>query len=128
MLLAMAIGVLPPGCVVAQTYPAKPIRIIVSVAASGGVDTTARIVGQQLTHAWGQPVVIENRLGGSGTIATKAVNRAAPNGYTNLMVAFGHASAASLYKPPYDTVSDFAPLTLVVHPSLPVRSAKELVA
>lgn len=134
MLLPMA--VLPSGYALAQTYPAKPIRIIVSVAAGGGVDTTARIVGQQLTQAWGQQVVIENRPGAGGTIAAEAVARAAPDGYTLLMASSGAAITPSLYKLPYDAVTDFAPVTvvvvapsvLVVHPSLPVRSVKELIA
>lgn len=134
MLLTMA--VLPSGYALAQTYPAKPIRIIVSVAAGGGVDTTARIVGQHLTQAWGQQVVIENRPGAGGTIAAEAVARAAPDGYTLLMASSGAAITPGLYKLPYDAVTDFAPVTvvvvapsvLVVHPSLPVRSVKELIA
>jgi tripartite-type tricarboxylate transporter receptor subunit TctC len=134
--LLIAIGILPSGYGLAQTYPAKPIRIIVSVAAGGGVDTTARMVGQHLTQTWGQQVVIENRAGAGGTIAAEAVARATADGYTLLMASSGHASTPSLYKLPYDAVADFAPVTvvaeapsvLVVHPSLPVRSVKELVA
>ena len=133
MLLPMAVL---PGYALAQTYPAKPIRIIVSVAVGGGVDTTARIVGQQLTQAWGQQVLIENRADAGGTIAAEAIARAAPDGYTLLMASSGHAITPSLYKLSYDAVTDFAPVTvvvvapsvLVVHPSLPVRSVKELVA
>jgi tripartite-type tricarboxylate transporter receptor subunit TctC len=120
----------------AQTYPAKPIRMIVALAPGGGVDSTARTVGEKLTQAWGQPVLIENRPGAGGTIAAEAVARAAPDGYTLLMTSSGHASTPSLYKLPYDAITDFAPVTLVVvapsvlvvHPSLPVRSVKEFVA
>jgi tripartite-type tricarboxylate transporter receptor subunit TctC len=134
MLLALA--VLPSGHAYAQAYPTKPIRVIVSLAPGGGVDTTARIVGQKLTEAWGQQVVIENRVGAGGTIAAEVVARAAPDGYTLLITSSGHASAASLYKLSYDSVADFAPISvivvapsvLVVHPSLPVRSVKELIA
>jgi tripartite-type tricarboxylate transporter receptor subunit TctC len=132
----LATAMLPAGYAVAQTYPAKPVRIIVALAPGGGVDTTARIVGQKLTEAWGQQIVIENRPGAGGTIAAEAVARAAPDGYTLLVNSSGHASAASLYKLPYDPVTDFAPVTvivvapsvLVVHPSVPVRSVKELIA
>ncbi len=136
MVILAIMAVLSPGYAWAQTYPAKPIRIVVSVAAGGGVDTTARIVGQHLTQAWGQQVVIENRPGAGGTIAAEGVARSAPDGYTLLMASSGHASTASLYKLSYDAITDFAPITivavapsvLVVHPSVPVRSVKELVA
>jgi tripartite-type tricarboxylate transporter receptor subunit TctC len=129
-------GLVPSGYALAQAYPAKPIRMIVALAPGGGVDSTARIVGQKLTQAWGQPVPIENRPGAGGTIAAEAVARAAPDGYTLLMASSGHASTPSLYKLPYDAITDFAPVTLVVvapsvlvvHPSLPVRSVKEFVA
>ena len=132
----LTIAALAPGAAVAQTYPVKPIRIIVSVAAGGGVDATARIVGQQFTQAWGQPVVIENRPGAGGTIAAEAIARAAPDGYSLLMASSGHASTPSLYKLPYDAIADFAPVTivavapsvLVVHPSVPVKTVKDLIA
>jgi tripartite-type tricarboxylate transporter receptor subunit TctC len=135
--LAMLLGLgLPSTYAFAQAYPVKPIRFIVSLAPGGGVDTTARIVGQKLTDAWGQQVVIENRPGAGGTIAAELVARAAPDGYTLLVASSGLASSASLYKLTYDSVTDFAPVSvivvapsvLVVHPSVPVRSVKELVA
>ncbi len=134
--LLLGLSVLPSGHGWAQAYPSRPIRIIVALAPGGGVDSTARIVGQKLIEAWGQQVLIENRPGAGGTIAAEAVARAAPDGYTVLITSSGHASAASLYKLPYDAVTDFAtvsvivvaPSVLVVHPSLPVRSVKELVA
>jgi tripartite-type tricarboxylate transporter receptor subunit TctC len=118
------------------TYPSKPVRVVVALAAGGGVDTSARVVGQKLAEAWGQQVLIENRPGAGGTIAAEAVSRAAPDGYTLLMHSIGHTIAAGLYRLPYDAVRDFAPITLVVqapnvlavHPSLPVRSTKELIA
>lgn len=121
---------------IAQTYPAKPIRLIVPLAPGGGVDTTGRLIGQKLTDAWGQPVVIENRPGGGGTIATEMAARAMPDGYTLVIVSSAHAITPSLYKLSYDAVGDFKPITLVVlapfvlvaHPSLPVRSVKELIA
>src|ERR1043166_270790 len=120
----------------AQGYPAKPIRIVVALAPGGGVDTSARIVGQKLTEAWGQQVVVENRPGAGGTIAAEMIARTAPDGYNLLMNSSGRAIAPGLYKLSYDAVKDFAPITivalapnvLVVHPSLPVRSLKELIA
>jgi tripartite-type tricarboxylate transporter receptor subunit TctC len=120
----------------AQGYPNRPIKIIVPLGAGGGVDTTARVVGQKLSEAFGQPVVIENRPGAGGTIATELVARAAPDGYTLVMASPGHTITPSLYKLSFDALKDFSPVTLilttpyvvVVHPSLPVRSMKELVA
>ena len=120
----------------AASYPAKTIRIIVALAAGGGVDTSGRLLGQKFTEAWGQQAVTENRPGAGGTIATEAVARAAPDGYTLLMVSMGHALTPALYKLPYDTIRDFAPISLfvqspsvlAVHPSLPVKSVKELIA
>ena len=129
--MAMLLGLgLPSTHAFAQAFPVKPIRLIVSLAPGGGVDTTARIVGQKLTDAWGQQVVIENRPGAGGTIAAEMVARAAPDGYTLLITSSGHASSASLYKLSFDSVTDFAPISvivvapsvLVVHPSVPVRS------
>jgi len=120
----------------AQAYPAKPIRIVCTLAAGGGVDTTARIVGQGLTESWGQPVIVDNRPGAGGTIATEAVARAAADGYTLLMTSPGHVTAPSLYKLNYDTLKDLvavsmivsSPSVLVVHSALPARSTKELLA
>ena len=134
--ILFATVLISPDHAFAQAYPTKPIRFIVALAPGGGVDTTARIVGQKLSDAWGQQVLIENRPGAGGTIAAEAVARAAPDGYTLLVTSSGHTSAASLYKLPYDAIADFAAVTvivvapnvLVVHPSLPVRSVKELVA
>jgi tripartite-type tricarboxylate transporter receptor subunit TctC len=119
-----------------QVYPVRPIRLVVPLAAGGGVDTSARLVGQKLAEVLGQQVVIENRPGAGGTIATEMVARAAPDGYTLVMASPSHAITASLYKLAFDPVKDFAPITLaviapyviVVHPSLPVRSVKDLLA
>jgi tripartite-type tricarboxylate transporter receptor subunit TctC len=135
-LLAVASAALTMTTVVAADYPTKPVRIIVSLAPGGGVDTTGRLIGQKFTEAWGQQVVVENRPGAGGTIATEVVARSAPDGYTLLMTSVGHAITPSLYKLPYDAVKDFAPITLVVlapsvlvvHPSLPVKSVRELIA
>ncbi|HTP96505.1 MAG TPA: tripartite tricarboxylate transporter substrate binding protein [Burkholderiales bacterium] len=120
----------------AQQYPSKPIRIVCALAPGGGVDTTSRLIGQKLTDAWGQPVVVENRPGAGGTIAAEIVAHSAPDGYTLLMDSSGHAIAPSVYKLSYDAIKSFAPISLevyapsvlVVHPSLPVHSVKELLA
>jgi tripartite-type tricarboxylate transporter receptor subunit TctC len=121
----------------AQTYPSKPIRMIVPGPAGGGTDIIARIVGEGLIKQFGQTVIIDNRGGGAGMIGTEAGAKAAPDGYTLLMAYAGVLTVnPSLFKNmPYDPVKDFAPVAmvaqvpavLVVHPSLPVHSVAELV-
>ncbi len=119
----------------ASGFPSKPIRIVIALAPGGGVDTSGRLLGQKFTDAWGQQVVAENRAGAGGTIATEFVARSAPDGYTLLMQSMSHAITPALYKLSYDTIKDFAPITLfvqspsvlAVHPSLPVKSVKELI-
>ena len=123
------------GCWAQANYPTKPIRIVIALAAGGGVDTSARMLGQKFTEAWGQQVVAENRPGAGGTIATEVVARATPDGYTLLMTSMGHSIVPALYKLSFDTLKDFAPVSLFVqsasvlsvHPSLPVKSVKELI-
>lgn len=120
----------------AATYPARTIRIVIALAPGGGVDTSGRLLGQKFTEAWGQQTVAENRPGAGGTIATELVARAAPDGYTLLMSSMGHAIIPAIYNLSYDTIRDFAPISLfvqspsilAVHPSLPVKSVKELIA
>ena len=121
----------------ATRYPTKPIRMIVPYAPGGPTDILARAVGQALTDAWGQPVIVDNRPGASGNLGTAAAARAPADGYSLNMVAISFAVAPSLEsKLGFDPVKDFAPITLVatvnnilvVHPSLPVKSVKELIA
>ena len=122
----------------AQTYPSKPIRMIVPFPPGGTTDILARAIGAELTKAWGQPVVIENRPGAGGNIGSEAVAKSPGDGYTLLMGTVGtHGINPSLYKKmPYDAVKDFAPVTLValvpnilvVHPSVPAKSVVELIA
>src|SRR5688572_7852185 len=121
----------------AQSYPAKPIRIIVGFPAGSGADFVARTVGQRLSGSLGQPVVIENRTGAAGTIATGVVATAAPDGYTLLQVTAAETAQPALRsKLPYSLERDFAPISLeaigtfvlVVHPTVPARDAKQLVA
>ncbi len=123
---------------VAQTYPAKAIRLIVPFAPGGNVDITARAIGPVLAEVLGQQVIIDNRGGAGGTIGADLVAKAAPDGYTLLMGSNSTVSVApALYpKNPYDPVRDFAPITLVsevpfvlvLHPSVPAKTAKELIA
>ncbi len=126
------------GIACAQDDPAKPIRFIAPNLPGGPTDILARLLAQKLSEAWGQPVVVENRAGAGGNIATEYVARAPADGYT--MITGNNATFAAnvtLYKKlPFDPVKDFAPVVLVatqpnilvVHPSLPVRSVKELIA
>lgn len=131
------IVILASEAALAQTYPAKPIRIIAAAPASGGVDTISRIIGQKLGEKLGQQVVVQNRPGAGGTVGSQVVAKAAPDGYTLLTISISHAVIPSLHKNlPYDPVHDLTPITvlvnapniLVVHPSLPARSVKELIA
>jgi tripartite-type tricarboxylate transporter receptor subunit TctC len=122
----------------AQTYPAKPVRMIVGFPPGGGTDILARIVAQKLSEAWGQQVVVENRPGAAATIAANAVAKAPPDGYTLSMgqLTPNAIAPALVPKPPYDALRDFAPIVLVgtspnvlvVHPGLPARSVAELAA
>jgi tripartite-type tricarboxylate transporter receptor subunit TctC len=121
---------------VAQTYPTKPIRVIVPFAPGGPADIQGRLIGSKLTEAWGQPIVIENRAGGNTLIGTEITARAEPDGHTIEIISASFAINTSLYaKLPYDAVRDFAPITqltsgpaiVVVHPSLPAKSVKELI-
>ena len=121
----------------AQSYPAKPIRIVVPLAAGGPGDVLARAVGQKLTESVGQQVVIDNRVGANTNIGNEAVAKSAPDGYTLLMSASTLTINPSLYANlPYDAIKSFAPVTLVattplvlvVHPSLPAKSVREFIA
>ena len=120
----------------APAYPAKSMRMIIALAPGGGVDTTGRFIGQKLSQAWGQSVVADNRPGAGGTIAADAVARAAPDGYTLLMTSSGITITPSIMKLSYDPLKDLLPVTLavespgvmVVHPSVPAKNIKELVA
>ena len=132
--LALA-AVAAPGS--AQRYPVKPVRMIVAFAPGGPLDIHARIVAQKLTESWGQPMVIENRTGASGTIGADVVAKAPADGYTVLANASVHVIVPSLIaKLPYDPIRDFtpvtvmgsAPLLLLVTPTLPAKTIKELVA
>jgi tripartite-type tricarboxylate transporter receptor subunit TctC len=121
----------------AQTYPSRPVRIIVPFAPAGSSDIVARLVGQWLSERLGQPFVIENRPGGGGNIGTEAVVRASPDGYTLLMVGGWNAINATLYdKLSFNFIRDIAPVAgvirtanvMVVHPSVPAATVPEFIA
>jgi tripartite-type tricarboxylate transporter receptor subunit TctC len=125
------------GAAGAQTYPSRPIKIIVPFTPGSATDVMGRIVSERLNAAWGQPVVVENRPGAGGTIGIRETARAEPDGYTLVLVSSGHAVNHVLYKDlGYDSLKDLSavamlgslPSVLIVPPSLGVNSVKELVA
>ena len=135
--LAAAAGLAFAALAPAQTFPTKPVRIIVPFPPGGGTDVVSRLLGQKLGEAWGQQVIIDNRPGASMMIGHELGAKAPPDGYTLVMSSNNHTINPSVYrKIPYDTVKDFAPVTLVgnsplvlvVHPTLPVKRTKELIA
>ncbi|MDH4149270.1 MAG: tripartite tricarboxylate transporter substrate binding protein [Betaproteobacteria bacterium] len=134
--LMLALAGVAAGAAHAQNYPTKPVRMIIALAPGGGVDTTGRFIAQKLHEAWGQSVVADNRPGAGGTIAAELVATAPPDGHTLLMTSAGISITPSLMKLSYDPRRDLLPVTqavvspgvLVVHPSLPVKSVKELIA
>jgi tripartite-type tricarboxylate transporter receptor subunit TctC len=137
--LALAIGVVgfDSGPAPAQTYPSKPVRIVVPFAAGGSVDALARVVGGKLSEQINQPVVVENRPGAGGNIGADVVAKSAPDGYTILQNTVGQAIAPAIFRTlPFDTLKDFVPVTqlvattliLVASPHLPAKSIQELVA
>ena len=124
------------GGVFAQAYPNKPIRIIVPFAAGGGNDTLARMIAERLNQAWGQAVVVENRVGADSRIGTEMIARASPDGYTFGVVSTTHTIVPSMLKNlPYNVAKDFTAITLaavspnvlVVNPSVPAKSMAEFV-
>ena len=134
--VAAALVAVGTGELQAETYPQKPVRIVVPFAAGGTVDVVARVVGQKLSETFKQAVVIENRPGAGGNLAADAVAKSAPDGYTILLTTNGHAISPSLYrKLPYDPLKDFIAVTqvnasallLVANPQLPAKSLPELI-
>lgn len=120
-----------------QPFPSKPVRILVGFTAGSGTDFLARVIGQKLSEQWGQPVVVDNRAGAGGTIAADILQRSAPDGYTLMVAANGHAVNAILMSTlPYDTVKDFSGVTyigdvpnvLLSAPGLQLKSVRDLLA
>src|SRR5437868_1473922 len=133
VLLALLVAA---GAASAQPYPAKPVRLVVGFAPGGGTDLIARLLSQKLTERWGQPVVVENKLGASGNIAAEQVARSAPDGYTILMAFSSHASNAALSKLPFDINKDFSNISLVAsgpavilaNPQMPAKTLREVIS
>lgn len=135
--LLSALATTPAWSQVNTGYPVKPVRFVVPTAPGGGVDTLARLIGHALTSTWGQQVLVDNRGGASGIIGAEIVARSPGDGYTVLVTPTTFSTNVSLFrKLPYDTRKDFVAVTLIskepnilmVHPSLPVKSAAELIA
>jgi tripartite-type tricarboxylate transporter receptor subunit TctC len=133
---ALALSALEPDAF-AQNYPARPVKILVPVGAGGANDTSTRLIAQKLSESLGQQFYVENLVGAGGNIAMAAAARAAPDGYTAISVATSFVINSSLYaRVSYDPVKDFVPVSLmcstatviVVHPSMPAKNLKELVA
>ena len=131
------LGFMLPGASTAQTYPSKPVRLIVTFAAGGGTDLVARAVAPRMSESLGQPIVVENRAGANGAVGAEAVARSAPDGYTLCVCAAGTmAIGPHLTKQPFDSLRDFAavsllatsPFIVTVHPSVKAASIAELVA
>ena len=136
MRFVLALLFLVAGPAWSQPYPAKAVRLVVGFAPGGGTDIIARLMAQKLTERWGQPVVVENKLGASGNIAAEQVARSAPDGYTLLMAFSSHASNAALSKLPFDINKDFSAISLVgsgpaivlANPQMPAKTLSELIA
>jgi tripartite-type tricarboxylate transporter receptor subunit TctC len=136
--IALAVGMLIPGLVMAQSWPSKPMRIVIAQAPGSATDVISRVVANPLSEALGQPIVIDARPGAGGVLGTEVAARSAPDGYTLFMANNStHGSNPAVYaKLPYDAVKDFAPVSfvasvpyvLVVDPALPVKSVQEFVA
>ena len=134
----VAVCALCAGPLSAQTFPQRPVRIVVAFPAGGGTDIVARLLAPRLTEQWNQQVIVENRAGASGVIGTEAAARAAPDGHTLFMGTMGNLTVNQhlFEKMPVDPLRDLAPLSQVVavnfvmvaHPSLPARGVKELIA
>ena len=135
-LVACALLIIPAGVYAQQKYPVKPIRVLTPFAPGGGTDILARLIGPQVTETFGQPIIVENRPGGGGTVGAGIVVRAAPDGYTFIIVSGSYGANPALHDLPYDAVTDITPVILIgttpllvsMHPSVPVKTIKELIA
>jgi tripartite-type tricarboxylate transporter receptor subunit TctC len=134
--LVGAAMILPATAGSAQPYPTRPIRLIVPYPPGGGTDIVGRVLGDKLRESLGQPIVIENRGGAGGVLGTGLAAKAAPDGYTLLLVPTSHVINPSIYaKLPYETVRDFAPITMVastailmaVNPKVPTDTVRGFV-
>ena len=136
-LLLIVLSAMAAHAAMAQTYPVKPVRVVVPFPPGGTVDTVGRAMGQKYTEVWKQPVIVDNRPGAGGNIGADNVAKSAPDGYTLLLNVHGMAISPGLYKKlPFDPIRDFTPvsqltssfLVLVAHPKLAANNVKELIA
>src|SRR5580704_1706255 len=137
-IFSIAIFCIAAGIASAQEYPAEPVRIVVPFPAGGVADLLPRIVGEKLSQKWGQPVIVENKVGAAGNIGMAEVARSAPDGYTIGLAPTGNLTVNQTLFPNmgFDTRRDLAPVTLlaespnvlVVNPSVPARTFQELIA
>jgi len=138
LLIAIAMALAAPAGALAQKYPAKAVRLVLPFTAASAVDVLARLYAQKMSEAWGQQILVDNRTGAAGIIGMEAIAKSPPDGYT---LGMGNAATLAMnphlyQKLPYDVTRDYAPISLaaiirnclVVHPSLPVKSVKELIA
>ena len=129
------VAVVAPGAW-AQGYPSKPIRLLSPFAPGGGTDILARLIGPQVSESLGQPIVVENRPGGGGTVGAAITVRSEPDGYTLIVVSGSYGANAALHNLPYDSVTDIQPIILIgttgllvsTHPSVPFKTLKQLIA
>jgi tripartite-type tricarboxylate transporter receptor subunit TctC len=137
LLIAVALAVFGISNAIGQSYPTRPVRMIVAVAAGGSADVIARVIGQKLSERWGQTIYIENVPAGAGNLAVAMTLKAPPDGYTILVPVSNFVVNPGLYvNPPYDPITDLAPVSmiaasahvLVVHPSFPAKTVGELIA
>jgi tripartite-type tricarboxylate transporter receptor subunit TctC len=134
--LALAFAAAAAGAAFAQGYPTKPMRLVIPFPPGGSNDVVGRMIAFQLSDRLGKSVVVDNQGGAGGIIGTEAVARAAPDGYTLLLISVAHAFGSSMYKLPYDPIGAFAPVSILgtgpvalcVNAKLPVNSLKDLIA
>ncbi len=132
---AIALSLLAAGAQAQSKYPNRPIRLVTPFAAGGGSDLLARLIGPQLTEAWGQQIIVDNRPGGGGTLGAGIVASAQPDGYTLILVSGSYGANEALHDLPYNTVTGITPIILLgttplvqtVHPKVPIKSTKEFI-
>jgi len=134
--VAMSLALASASASAQSAWPTKPLRMLIALAPGGGVDTTGRVLAQKMSERWGQPVIVENRPGAGGALATEMLARSAPDGYTLLTNSSGVAITPSLMRLSFDSRRDILPVSLavispgvmVVHPSVPVKTVREFIA
>lgn len=132
---AIALSLFAAGVQAQSKYPSRPIRLLTPFAPGGGSDLLARLIGPPLTEVLGQPIVVDNRPGGGGTLGAGIAARAEPDGYTLILVSGSYGANGALHNLPYDTVTGITPIILIgttplvltVHPKVPIKSVKEFI-